>query len=73
MNLQTQKIQKITTHLPKELLQNAQKITHQGITGTIKIALQQLTNAQICNNIRKFRGKVKFSIDLNELRKDKND
>jgi len=63
--------QKITAHIPVNLLQEAQAATGKGITETIKIALSQLAHAGAYEALRKMRGKVRFSIDLEELRKDK--
>lgn len=63
--------QKITAHIPVSLLQDAQTVTGKGITETIKIALNQLAHAGAYEALRKMRGKVKFSIDLEELRKDR--
>lgn len=63
--------QKVTAHIPTQLLQEAQAATGKGITETIKIALSQLAHAKAYEALRKMRGKVKFSIDLDELRKDK--
>lgn len=63
--------QKITAHIPINLLHEAQAATGKGITETIKIALSQLTHASAYEALRKMRGKVKFSIDLDELRKDR--
>ncbi len=63
--------QKITAHIPLHLLNEAQSVTKKGITETIKIALTQLARAHAYEDLRKMRGKVKFSIDINELRKDR--
>ncbi len=63
--------QKITAHIPIDLLHEAQAATGKGITETLKIALSQLAHASAYEKLRKMRGKIKFSIDLNELRKDK--
>jgi len=63
--------QKITAHIPVDLLHEAQAATGKGITETLKIALTQLANAGAYEGLRKLRGKVKFSIDLKELRKDR--
>ena len=63
--------QKVTAHIPVNLLQEAQAATGKGITETIKIALTQLTHARTYEALRKMRGKVKFSIDLEDLRKDR--
>jgi hypothetical protein len=65
--------QKITAHIPTHLLHDAQEITGKGITETIKAGLEQLTRMQTYENLRHWRGKVKFSINLSELRKDKNE
>lgn len=64
-------LQKITAHIPIELLQEAQSITGKGITDTLKIALKQLARSNAYEDLRKMRGKVKFTIDLEKLRQDK--
>lgn len=46
-------------------------MTGKGITETLKIALTQLARANTYEDLKKMRGKVKFSIDLKELRKDR--
>ena len=66
-----QPIQKITAHLPVKLLEEAQALTGKGITETLKIALEQLAHAHACDNLREMRGKIHFTIDVDELRKDK--
>lgn len=66
-----QKIQKITAHIPASLLHDAQSVTGKGITETLKIALTRLAQANAYEDLRKMRGKVQFSIDVAELRKDK--
>lgn len=63
--------QKITAHIPTSLLHEAQAVTGKGITETLKIALSQLARANAYEDLRKMRGKIKFSIDLEELRKDR--
>jgi hypothetical protein len=64
-------MQKVTALVPVNLLHKAQAATGKGITETIKIALSQLAHANAYENLRKMRGKVKFSIDLEDLRKDR--
>ena len=68
-----QNIQKITACVPKILLHDAQSLTGLGITETIKEGLLQLITARSYDEIRQFRGKVKVSINLNELRQDKDE
>ncbi len=63
--------QKVTVHIPIKLLEKALATTGKNITETIIIALKQLAHANAYNELRKMRGKIKFSIDLKELRQDK--
>lgn len=65
--------QKITAHIPAHLLHSAQEITGKGITETIKAGLEQLTRMQAYENLRQWRGKITFSTNLSELRKDKDE
>ena len=71
MKTSAQKAQKITAHLPVNLLHEAQSVTGKGITETLKIALIQLARTNTYKDLKKMRGKVKFSIDLEELREDR--
>lgn len=71
MEKQPIETQKITAHLPKQLLNDVQKYTNKGITETLKEALEQLKLAKVYAELLKMRGKYKFDIDLDELRKDK--
>lgn len=62
---------KITVQLPAKLLKEAQKATHLGITSTIRQGLELLAAGNVYEELRKLRGKVKFSINLDELREDR--
>jgi hypothetical protein len=62
---------KITIHVPEELLQRAQKSTGQGITETVRRGLQVVAASDAFDQLRKLRGKVKFSLDLKKLRHDR--
>ena len=67
--------QKVTVHLPKELLSKVQAGTGAGITETIRLGLEKLEEEQrlksVYQRLLASRGKHKFSIDYKELRKDK--
>lgn len=63
--------QKVTAHLPIKLLHEAQEVTGKGLTETLKIALEQLSRTHAYEGLRKMRGKITFTIDPNDLRKDK--
>ena len=66
-------IRKVTVNLPAHLLGTAQEATGLGITETIKEGLNNLAHANACQEFLKLRGKFKFSLDLNELRKDRDE
>lgn len=62
------KNQKITLQVPKNLLNEAMKATGEGITQTIKKGLEILAAHQAYEELRKYRGKVKFSYNYKALR-----
>ena len=56
--------QKITAHLPKDLLADALKVTDVGITETVRLGLEELVRKQAYNTLRKARGTFKnFDVD----------
>jgi len=63
-------IRKITVHIPVSLLKLAQKQTGAGVTETIRQGLKLLGAREAYNELRRLRGKVEFTIDLDELRDD---
>lgn len=62
---------KVTVEVPSGLLRKAQKSTGQGITATIRRGLQLVAARQAYEELRRLRGHVKLSIDLDELRRDR--
>lgn len=64
-------LQKITIFVPRQLLVDAQNVAHANITETIKGALSLLVANKAAQNLRKMRGKAKFTINLGELREDR--
>jgi hypothetical protein len=62
---------KITVHVPEDLLMKAQKSTGQGITETIRRGLQLVAASESYEGLRRLRGKVKFSVNLQKLREDR--
>ncbi len=61
---------KITLELPEDLLRKAQQSTGEGVTATVRRGLELLAASTAYTELRKLRGKVKFSIKLKELRND---
>lgn len=62
---------KITVHVGADLLAKAQKATNAGITETVRKGLELLAASEAYERLLKLRGKVKFSLDLDELREDR--
>ena len=62
---------KITVHVQEDLLRKAQKSTGQGITETIRRGLQLVAASESYEALRRLRGKVRFSIDVERLREDR--
>ena len=58
-----------TLDLPKDLLEEAMKITHTSTkTGVIVKALEELVRKSKIYDIKKYKGKFDLDIDLDELR-----
>lgn len=57
--------------LPEELLRDAQEVTGEGVTETVRRGLRLVAAGKTYRGIRRLRGKVRFSIDLSELRADR--
>lgn len=62
--------QKITVHVPSDLLKKARKSTGRGITETVRQGLRLVAAAEAYRSLRALRGKVAVSIDLEALRED---
>jgi len=64
-------MRKITVEIPEDLLESAQAFTGEGITETVRAALAKLASMRAQREFLKLRGTYKFSIDLDELREDR--
>ncbi|GJL56042.1 MAG: hypothetical protein NPIRA02_31740 [Nitrospirales bacterium] len=61
---------KLTLEVPQELLERATKATGKGITPTIRKRLELVAASGAYAKLRLLKGKVKFSINLSDLRED---
>jgi len=61
-------MQKVTVMLPRDLLERAKRVSGLGITPAIRQGLEAVAATDAYEAIRRLRGKVKFSISLDELR-----
>lgn len=64
-------MRKITVEVPEDLLASAQAFTGEGVTGTVREGLRKLASIQAQREARKLRGKIKFSMTLDEMRYDR--
>jgi hypothetical protein len=62
---------KITIEIPEDLLEKAQQATQSGITQTVRTGLQLVAASQTYDRLRELRGKVRFSLTLEELKSDR--
>ena len=61
---------KITVHVPEDLLRRALEATGEGITPTVRRALELVAAGRVYEDLRRLRGRVKFSVSVEQLRED---
>ena len=66
-------LRKITVQVQERDLALAQAYTGEGVTDTVRAALKKLASLRAQQELRKLRGTFQFTIDLDELREDRND
>jgi hypothetical protein len=62
---------KITVEVPRDLLEKAQRASATGITQTVRTGLQLVAASRTYARLRQFRGKVRFTRTLAELKADR--
>jgi len=62
---------KITVEVPQELLAKAQHASGAGITETVRTGLRLVAASRTYARLRQFRGKVRFSRTIAELKSDR--
>ncbi len=65
------KARKITVEVPAELLEKAQRASGSGITQTVRAGLQLMAASEAYARLLQFRGKVRFSRSVEELKEDR--
>ena len=64
-------LRKITVEVDRRDLENAQELTGAGVTETVRAGLRKLVSIRAQQNLRKLRGKAKFSMSVEDLRYDR--
>jgi hypothetical protein len=59
---------KITVEVPSRVLETAQEFTGEGVTETVRQALEELSRRRAGEKLRALRGKVVFEADWRTLR-----
>ena len=63
--------QKLTIEVPADLLRRARRSTGEGITATVRRGLELVAARRAYEELRRLRGKVRLSIDVETLRQDR--
>ena len=64
-------LRKITVEVPAELLRKAQEASGSGVTQTVRAGLQLIAATETYDQLRRLRGKVRFSRSAAELKFDR--
>jgi hypothetical protein len=64
-------LRKITVEVPEVLLERAQEASGAGITETVRAGLKLVAASRAYTRLRQFKGKVRFSRTLSQLREDR--
>ena len=62
---------KVTVELPADLLRRAQKSSGEGVTATIRRGLELIAAGRAYRDLRRLKGRVSLSIDIDSLREDR--
>lgn len=65
------RLKKVTVMLPQELLDRAQGVSGEGVTGTIRLGLEAVAARRAFEGLRRLRGKLDLGIDLKRVRRDR--
>jgi hypothetical protein len=63
--------QKLTVEVPADLLRRARRSTGEGITATVRKGLELVAARRAYEELRRLRGTVQLSIDVEALRQDR--
>ncbi len=62
---------KVTIEVPADLLRRARRSTGEGVTATVRRGLELLAARSAYEELRRLRGAVRLSIDVEALREDR--
>lgn len=62
-------VRKITVNVPSDILDEATHATGKGVTATVVEGLIELRKREMRSALRRLKGKVRFSLDLERTRR----
>ena len=65
------KKRKITVEVPADVLRRAQKVSREGVTATVRRALETFAGSEVYDRLLELRGSVRFSESLDQIREDR--
>ena len=65
----SQRIRKITVNVPADVLENATRVTGNGVTLTVIEGLREIERRAKRSALRQLRGKIRLDLDLAETRR----
>lgn len=63
-------VRKLTIEVPADLIARATAASGEGVTPTVRRGLELVAASGAYARLRRLRGKVKFSVDIDSLRND---
>ena len=64
-------MRKVTIDVPAELLRRAQGASGEGVTSTIRLGLELVAAGKAYRDLRRWKGRVAFSVSWKSLRDDR--
>ncbi len=65
------KLRKITVEVPETTLKRAQRVAGEGVTGTVRRALEELARSDVFEDLLALRGVARFTESLDRIREDR--
>jgi hypothetical protein len=62
---------KITVEIAEDLIERALRASGEGVTATVRQGLEMVAAGRAYDDLRALRGKVRLSLDLEDLREDR--
>ncbi len=65
------KLRKITVEVPEATLKRAQRVAGEGVTGTVRRALEELARSDVFDELLAQKGLARFTETIDSIREDR--